>query len=84
MFESGQAGKNILIRFDMDALPIHEATELGYKSKNIGKMHACGHDGHMAIGLSLAKLLLRTQNLYLEKSILYFNRLKRLDRALKP
>ncbi len=70
VFESGQAGKNILIRFDMDALPIHEATELGYKSKNIGKMHACGHDGHMAIGLSLAKLL--SENPELVSGKVYF------------
>lgn len=47
----------VLLRFDMDGLPIQEENNVPYKSKNIGEMHGCGHDGHMAIGLTLAKLL---------------------------
>jgi amidohydrolase len=50
-------GKNILLRFDMDALPIQENTGVEYASINEGIMHACGHDGHMAIGLSIARIL---------------------------
>ena len=46
-----------LLRFDMDALPITEEITTPYASKNTGVMHACGHDGHMAIGLCVAKLL---------------------------
>jgi amidohydrolase len=47
----------ILLRFDMDALPILEDTGASYASENPGVMHACGHDSHVAVGLSVAKLL---------------------------
>ncbi len=50
-------GPLILVRADMDALPIHEQNEWDWKSGVSGKMHACGHDCHMAIGLSVARLL---------------------------
>lgn len=45
------------LRFDMDALPITEATECPFRSKHPGIMHACGHDGHMAVGLGAAYVL---------------------------
>lgn len=50
-------GKTIAWRADMDALPIHEAVDLPFASVHDGVMHACGHDGHTAIGLTLARLL---------------------------
>ncbi|TDK43070.1 M20 aminoacylase family protein [Antarcticimicrobium luteum] len=56
------SGKVIGLRADMDALPIHEATGLGYASKTPGAMHACGHDGHTAMLLGAAKYLSETRN----------------------
>jgi amidohydrolase len=58
---SQPGAKTIAIRADMDALPIHEVNELDYRSTVEGKMHACGHDGHTAILLSVAALLSKRQ-----------------------
>jgi amidohydrolase len=60
--EGRQASPHVLIRFDMDALPIQEETGATYSSKIDGVMHACGHDGHMAIGLGVAKVLRQIQD----------------------
>lgn len=57
MLEGEHPGSILLLRFDMDALPIHEENEVDYVSTNAGVMHACGHDGHTAIGLSVASML---------------------------
>ena len=50
-------GKTICLRADMDALPVKEANEVPYKSKNEGVMHACGHDVHMAVLMGALRLL---------------------------
>ncbi|HLN59459.1 MAG TPA: amidohydrolase [Thermoanaerobaculia bacterium] len=57
--DPGQSGARILLRADMDALPLTEATGAPYESRIPGKMHACGHDGHVAIGLAVAERLSR-------------------------
>ncbi|MGI9200100.1 MAG: M20 metallopeptidase family protein [Woeseiaceae bacterium] len=56
---AGGAGPTVGLRADMDALPIVEKSGVAHSSSNAGKMHACGHDGHMTIILALAELLAR-------------------------
>ena len=55
--QSGNSSKAIGLRADMDGLPIIEQNTFSYRSKNTGKMHACGHDGHMAMLLGAAQVL---------------------------
>jgi hippurate hydrolase len=57
LLDSGKPGKTVGLRADMDALPIIEQTNAAYQSKNHGKMHACGHDGHTATLLGSAYVL---------------------------
>lgn len=49
--------KMVVLRAEMDALPVQECTGLAYASRNKGCMHACGHDGILAVALTLAKIL---------------------------
>lgn len=53
----GKPGPVTLLRADMDALPVEEQNDVSYRSVNAGVMHACGHDGHMAILLAAARAL---------------------------
>ena len=57
LIEGSGPGPVVLLRFDMDALPIDEETGAEYASLNPGVMHACGHDGHTAVGLTVAQIL---------------------------
>ncbi len=62
LLEGAKPGPVVLMRFDMDALPIQEESDLPYASQNAGVMHACGHDGHTAMGLTLARIMSRYQD----------------------
>jgi amidohydrolase len=53
-----RSGKVLLLRGDMDALPIEEESEVEYRSQMNGTMHACGHDGHTAMLLATARVLM--------------------------
>src|SRR5712692_5108596 len=57
---AGPPAGRILLRADMDALPLSEARGAPYASEVAGKMHACGHDGHVSIGLAVAERLAKS------------------------
>jgi amidohydrolase len=58
----GGAGRTVLLRADMDALPILEENEVDYKSRHPGVMHACGHDAHTAMLLGVGRLLMERRD----------------------
>lgn len=57
LLRGSSPGKTVALRADMDALCIQEESDLPYRSQHDGRMHACGHDGHMAILLGAARVL---------------------------
>lgn len=57
LLRGGKPGPTLLVRADMDGLPIHELNESEYRSQHHGVMHACGHDAHMAMQMGAVKLL---------------------------
>jgi len=57
VLKGGKSGRTVMVRADIDALPILEAENRAYRSRTAGVMHACGHDGHTAIALVLAEVL---------------------------
>ena len=57
LLETGKPGKTLMLRSDIDALPIREETGLSFASTHEGAMHACGHDGHMSMVLGAATVL---------------------------
>ena len=62
LIEGENPGPVVLCRVDMDALPMTEETGAEYSSQNEGVMHACGHDAHVAMGLTIAKILVKHQD----------------------
>jgi amidohydrolase len=57
LLRGSRSERTVLLRFDMDALPVQEVSDASYSSIVPGVMHACGHDGHTAVGIAVAQLL---------------------------
>jgi len=72
IIEGEREGKTVGLRFDMDALEMEEMTDLPFKSTNPGVMHSCGHDGHTAMGLGVAKALVQMKDEIQGKVVLVF------------
>jgi hippurate hydrolase len=62
LLDTGRPGPTVLLRGDMDALPMSEASDLEFRSAFDGRMHACGHDGHSAMVLSAARALTESRD----------------------
>jgi len=57
LLDTGKPGKTVMLRADIDGLPIHEESGVAFSSRTDGRMHACGHDAHMAIMIGVARTL---------------------------
>lgn len=92
IFDTGRPGPTIAFRFDIDCVNVQETdtaehipNQEGFNSTNQGYMHACGHDGHMAIGLGVAKWLMENKNSSLKGVIkLIFQPAEEGVRGAKP
>lgn len=72
VYYAPNATRTTALRADMDALPVAESTNAAYASQHEGKMHACGHDAHMAIALLFAKLAKQNQSSLRENLVILF------------
>jgi len=76
-------GKTILLRADIDALPIKEETDITYRSQNDGVMHSCGHDAHTAALLGAAKVLQGLRDNFAGKILLVFQQAEEFGHGSK-
>jgi amidohydrolase len=72
ILRTGRPGRTILLRADMDGLPVHEESGVDFASRENGKMHACGHDGHVAILLGAAQMIMERRELLVGTIVLCF------------
>ena len=77
-------GKVLVLRADIDALPIEETHECAYRSENAGVMHACGHDAHAACLLGAAKILSENRDAFSGKVRLVFQPGEEIGKGAKP
>ena len=85
IIKGSHPGKTVALRADMDALPVTELTGLPFASKNEGVMHACGHDGHMAMLLTEAKILSLHKTEWEGKVVLIFEEAEEMgERGIAP
>ena len=77
-------GKVLVLRADIDALPIEETHECVYRSENAGVMHACGHDAHAACLLGAAKILSENRDAFSGKVRLVFQPGEEIGKGAKP
>lgn len=78
-----EPGRTVLLRADMDALEVEEKNEHDYVSKNVGRMHACGHDGHTAMLLGAARLLQETKDQWNGTVVLCFQPAEEIAQGAK-
>lgn len=76
--------KTVLLRADMDALPITENGDCEYKSKTVGVMHACGHDAHMAVLLCAAKVFVENRDKLNVNILFVFQPAEEMDGGAEP
>lgn len=91
VWDSGRVGPTTVLRFDIDCVAVTESAheghvpyQVGFSSQHPGYMHACGHDGHIAIGLGLAQWVMASQNQLCGKIKLIFQPAEEGVRGAKP
>ena len=83
VLDTGKPGPTVLARADMDALPVPEEKDVEYRSTTPERMHACGHDGHTAILLSVAELLVARKDSLAGRVVLVFQPAEEIVRGAK-
>lgn len=83
LIEGQKGGKTVGLRADMDGLPVQEENDVPYASKNPGRMHACGHDAHIACLLGAAKLLVFLKDRFKGRIKLIFQPAEEIDLGAK-
>jgi len=90
LLDTGKPGKTVMLRADIDGLPIHEESGVDFASRADGRMHACGHDAHMAIMVGVARTLVDRADLASELDALQeaaeaaLDELRTLARGIYP